>query len=412
MALNDLKLKHLKAENKRYLVFDSGGLYIQVYPSGKKAWIFRYQFEGRPRKLNLGQYPAVPLSEARQKAAEAAQTVHRGMDPGEIKKKEKAKAHSAPTFSAMLDEFWDRELKDKKSGKERRRLIEHDCLAAWKHTKVRSITRRDIVVLLDRIRDRAPVTANRVQGALARFFNFCAERGVIDDSPCTRIRRVKEQPRQRILSGDELKKFWLNLDKIDIWPVTRLALKFLLVTGQRPGEVVGATWDEIDGNLWIIPSARMKNREDHAVPLSDTALEILADARQFSYGQYVFPSSFNEGKKPIARASLGRAIIRHLNDDRQKNNRRNSKNLGIDKFTPHDLRRTVRSEMAALGVDDIVAEKVLSHKLQGIAAVYNRHDYLREKRQALEKWERHLRKLVGLPVKDGKVIHLDQAASL
>ncbi len=411
MALNDLKLKNLKPENSRYLVFDSGGLYIQVYPSSKKSWIFRYQFGGRPRKLNLGQYPAISLSEARQKAAEASQQVHKGIDPGELKKLEKAKAKASPTFPKMLQEFWERELQEKKSGPERKRLIIHDCLPAWKHTKVRSITRRDIVLLLDRVRDRAPVTANRVQGALARFFNFCAERGVIDDSPCTRIRRVKEQPRQRILTDDELKKFWSGLNEIDIWPVTRLALKFLLVTGQRPGEIVGATWDEIDGNVWTIPAERMKNREEHVVPLSELALDILEEASNLFNKLFIFPSSFNEGKKPVTRASLGRAIIRHLNDGRQKNNERNSKHLGIDKFTPHDLRRTVRSKLAELGIDDVVAERVLSHKLQGVAAVYNRYDYFKEKKMALERWERHLRILVGLPVKDTKVILINQAGT-
>lgn len=404
MALNDRQIKNLHHRERRYELSDGGGLYLVVLTTGIKTWVLRYRFDNRARRLYLGQYPAISLSEARQHAAEAKQKVLRGIDPGEIKKQEREKAKKAPTFSDMLEEFWSRELKEKISGPETKRLLERDCLPTWKHTKVKSITRRDIVILLDKVRDRAPITANRVHGALTRFFNFCAERGVIDDSPCTRIKKTKEKSRDRILTDDEIKILWANLDEIDIWHNTRLAIKFLLVTGQRPGEVVNMTWDEIINDVWTIPAERMKNKEPHSIPLTETALDILESAKGFQNSKFVFASSYDNGQKPISRPSMGRAILRHLKNGNQDRNKVNKKNLGIEKFTPHDLRRTVRSKLAELGVDDVVAERVLSHKLQGIAAVYNRYDYLSEKRQALEKWERHLRRLVGLEMDKGKVL--------
>lgn len=407
MALNDLQLKNLKPKSKRFVVLDSAGLYIQVYPSGVKSWLYRYNFEGRARKLNLGQYPAVPLSEARQKAAEAAQKVKKGIDPGEEKQLEKVKFKATPTFPELVDEFWSRELKDKKSGPQTHRLLNYDCVPAWKHKRVESITRRDIVILLDKIRDRSPVVANRVHGSLSRIFNFAAERGIIDDSPCTRIRKNKEKSRSRILSNHEIKELWESLEDPKQWDLsTRLALKFLLITGQRPGEVAGARWDEIQGEVWTIPAERMKNKEQHSVPLTSLAMDVLDATREYTDSEFIFPSS--KGKGHVARLSLSRAIRRRLGADQseKKGNYRRRQRLNMDPFTPHDLRRTVRSKLAELGVDDVVAERVLSHRLKGILAVYNRYDYMKEKRQALQKWERHLRFLVGLPVPEGRVIHL------
>ena len=291
------------------------------------------------------------------------------------------------------------------TAKERRRLVEKDALKPWGKKKVADITRRDAVLLLDRVRDRAPITANRLQGVLVRMFNFASERGIIEHSPLIGMRRPKEKARSRVLTDDEITKLWTALDlenkKFDIYRVTKLALKMILLTGQRPGEVTGMTWAEIDEEeqIWNIPAGRMKNSEAHRVPLCSMALDVIEQAKMFSADcDYVFRSS-HKPEKPVSRRAVAKAVNRHWLEMKIKK-----------AFTPHDLRRTLRTKLAELGVNDVVAERVLGHKLQGMAAVYNRHAYDVEKRQALQIWDQRLKEILGIAEPEPNVIAFEKQA--
>jgi integrase len=256
---------------------------------------------------------------------------------------------------------------------------------------VTDITRRDAVLLIDKVRQRAPVGASRLQSVVIRMFNFAAERGMIEFSPLVGLRRPKERPRSRVLTDDEIKALWagLNLENrdIDIYAPTKLALKLLLLTGQRPGEVSGTRWSEIEGGIWTIPAERAKNRQENRVPLGHMALEIIDAARMFSHPECEFVFASYKPGKPITRQAVTRAVDRHWRE------------MGLaEKFTPHDLRRTLRTRLAEIGVDDVVAERVLGHKLQGVMGIYNRHGYDTEKRQALMHWEMRLSEIIGKAV--------------
>lgn len=231
---------------------------------------------------------------------------------------------------------------------------------------------------------------NRVHGAMSRMFAFACERGILLDNPSTRIRKLKETSKNRILSDSEIKLLWEALSPdsgIDIYLVTKLILKMLLLTGQRPGEVSAMPWSELDlkAGVWEIPPERMKGGEFHRVPIAGMALEVINQAKTVSGDRpYVFCSSYKEDA-PVTRAAVSRSIIRHW------------KEIGFqESFTPHDLRRTVRTKLAELKIDDVVAERVLGHKLQGVLAVYNRYSYDAEKRAALEQWENKLRSIIGI----------------
>ena len=402
MGLTDLTVRKMVPQKRRYEVSDGKGLFIRVAPSGKKSWIFRYPFDGIYRRMTLGQYPGVSLAEAREKHGKAMMDIQRSIDPGEELQAIKAKRKAAPTFSDLLDEIWEVEMQHKKSGGATRKLLEKNAAPTWGKRKVADIKRRDIVILLDKINQRAPIVRNRVHGALSRLFNFAAERGVIEDSPCTRIKKVPENRRSRVLNDEEIKLVWAALDlenkKIDIYRVSKLALKMILLTGQRPGEVCGMTWDELsEEGFWNIPGERMKNGEPNRVPLCPMALDVIEQARAFSIEDcdFVFRSSYKP-KQAMTRHALTRAVARHWSD------------MGLtEKFTPHDLRRTLRTRLAELRVNDLVAEKVLGHKLQGMMAVYNQHSYDTEKRQALIKWEGKLQRITGLEQpEEAKVIPL------
>ena len=281
--------------------------------------------------------------------------------------------------------------------------MEKDILPAWGSRKAVTITRRDAVLLVDKVRERAPVTANRLQSVMVRMFNFAAERGILEHSPLAGMKKKREQARRRVLTNEEIKLLWtaLRLDNLtmDIYRVSKLALKMILLTGQRPGEVCGMIWDEIEGDTWNMPAKRMKGKEAHSVPLSSMALEVIAQARIYSgESQFVFRSSHKDNK-PMTSHALSKGILRHWSE------------IGFkEKFTPHDLRRTLRTRLAEIGVDDIVSERVLGHKLQGIMAVYNRHSYDTEKRLALEQWASRLRQILGIEEPEsGKVIYMRQA---
>ena len=417
MGLTDLQIQKLKPKKVRYEVTDGKGLSIRIKPTGDKAWFYRYRFDRRLRMMKLGDYPGITLAEARKRHAESMQKLQGGADPGVEAREARAKLKSRPSIEEALQEFWEVELRHKKSGGETLRLMNKDVIPFWGSRKVADIKRRHVVLLLDRIRERAPIGCNRVHGALTRFFNFAAERGIIDDSPCTRIRKVAEKGRSRVLMDEEIKTLWAALDTdneaVDMYAATKLALKIILLTGQRPGEVAGMRWDEIDGDFWNIPPERMKGKEAHRVPLTDMVKSIIEQAKPFAgNSQYVFTSprsplyGFKKPKKakpkdddaPMTAHCLSRAVNRHWLD----------MGFATDaRFTPHDLRRTLRTRLAELGVSDVVAERVLGHKLQGILGVYNRHSYDVEKRQALAMWERRLSAILGHPDTPSNVLQFE-----
>lgn len=405
MALSDLGIKKLSPKNERFEVSDGKGLSLRVMPTGTKTWVFRYMIDGKARRMTFGTYPTITLSEARELHARAMQEVERGFDPGAKQKEAKSIRKAAPTVADLLDEFWDMELMHKASGKEQKRLMIKDALPAWGTRKAMTITRRDAVLLVDNVRVRAPITANRLQGVLVRMFNFAAERGILEHSPLAGMRKKPEQARQRVLNDEEIKLLWAALDldnkAMDIFRVSKLALKMILLTGQRPGEICGMTWAELDAACcWNIPAERRKGKEAQSVPLTDMAMEIVEQARQYSgKSPFVFTSS-HKINEPLTSHALSKALLRHWEQ------------IGFkEQFTPHDLRRTLRTRLAEIGIDDVIAERVLGHKLQGIMAVYNRHGYDMEKRQALEKWARKLRQIVGIEEPEiGKIIELRRMA--
>lgn len=396
--LTDLSIRKLRPKESLYEVADVRGLFLRVNPSGEKSWCIRYLFDGAPKRMTIGRYPALSLAEAREKHSVALMEVQKGIDPAAKAREAKAARLAAPTFKDLLDEFVELELKGRPATADRKRMIEKDVLPVWKKRKVQSITRRDAVLLLDEVRKRAPVQANRLQGVMVRMFYFAAERGIIEHSPLAGMRRGKETARARVLTNDEIKALWgcLDLERtdIDIYRVTKLALRAILLAGQRPGEVARMRWDELAGEWWTIPKERSKNGEENRVPVLPMLAEIIETAKIYSSDSpFVFRSSHGENRS-VTVGALANALRRHRPE------------LGItgNPYTPHDLRRTVRTRLAEIGVADIVAERVLGHKLQGVLGIYNRHSYDVEKRQALASWERRLQGILGLSGPSNNVI--------
>ena len=400
--LTDVRVQSLKPKATRYEVWDPAapGFGVRVTPKGIKSFVYLYRFEGLARRMTIGRYPQLSLSNARLRyAAAKAALEDKGVDPGKTLVEGRAASRLAPTVIQLADEYIEKwALPRKRSWKEDRRLLTHDVIPVLGRKKAASVTRRDIRLLLDDIVERgAPITANRVLAVTRKMFRFAVSRDIVPNNPCEAIEApAKESSRERVLSEPELKTLWKNLDgdALSMSEPVRIALRMMLVTGQRKGEVVGARWDEVDlgAGWWTIPAEKAKNGLPHRVPLSPLALTLLRRAQELSGdSEYLFPSA--RGVKPIRDDAISKAV------------RRDDAILNIVHFTPHDLRRTAASHMASAGVSRLVISKILNHVDRGVTAVYDRHSYDSDKRAALNAWSRQLESITS-GKKASKVVNI------
>jgi integrase len=257
-------------------------------------------------------------------------------------------------------------------------------LPRWRGRIIDSITKRDVLDVLDRVVAAGkPVAANRTFAVVRKLFNWCVARDIVAASPCIAVKRpAKEQTRDRVLSDDELRHVWRAADQVGA-PLGSL-VKLLILTGQRRDEVARMSWLELDleNKLLRLPRERVKNNRAHDVPLSPQALSVIEALPRFVESPHVLTTN---GNVPTRNYNWGMRRLR-------------SKLPPMPPWTLHDLRRTCASGMARLGIALPVIEKVLNHasgSFAGIVGVYQRHDFAEEKRKALEAWGRHISGLVG-----------------
>lgn len=261
-----------------------------------------------------------------------------------------------------------------------------------------------MIKLLDEIVERgAPIQANRTLALLRKMFNFAVQRDILGSTPVTLVKApARERQRERVLSHDEIHAFWIGLDAADMTEQVCIVLRLMLTTAQRKSEVAGARRNEfnLDQNIWTIPAERAKNGKSHRVPLSPLAADLVgkaitqakykAEARAKRQGnlfepvdpEWLFPSRYGYDH-PLAPGSISHAASKAL------------PKMGLENFTPHDLRRTAASGMGSLGVNRLVIAKVLNHIETGVTAIYDRHGYDQEKRHALEVWAAQLEQIMS-----------------
>ena len=357
---------------------DKKGFGVRVTSAGTISYIVNYRTKsGRQRRMKIGRHGNLTAELARKRAGQILDQVDSGRDPlGEQKRK-----RHQPTFRYLAEEYLKRyAYKKKDGGAGDLRMIGKDLLPVWGSRKSEDINREDVSRLLAGIQDRgSPIAANRTLALIRKMFNFAYSQSIVMGGNPTRgvDRPGKEHKRDRVLADHEIKTFWERLPRTDASPHVQLALRLILVTAQRPGEVLGAAWKEIDFKTgwWTIPAERSKNGLAHRVPLTALAHSLLSELNTKT--RFLFPSPRNESE-PIEVNALGHAV------------RRNLAAIGIEKFTPHDLRRTAATHIVSAGVSRLVLSKVLNHVERGITAVYDRHGYDQEKVSALTIWNDQL----------------------
>jgi integrase len=373
------------------------GLYLVVHVGGAKGWAVRYRHHGRTRKLTLGRWPAIDLATARKLGTKALRSAAEGRDPAT----EKAKA-KADTVAAVAADFVRLHClrKNRPSTAEGTKLaLDVFVLSRFGNRLLKDITRRDVLALLDGIVDRGtPVMANRVLAAFRKMCNWAVDRDIVEVSPCAGVKRPSpETSRDRVLSDDELGRIWHAADRLG-GPFGNL-VKLLALTGQRRDEVAAMEWAELDlpAALWVLPAKRVKNNQPHQVALSSPALAVLEGIPRIG-DRFVLTTN---GTAPSSGYSKGKRALDALLP-------------GMPRWTLHDLRRTMASTGAKLGIALPVIERILNHisgSFGGVAGVYQRHAFLDEQRAALERWGTFVSDLVALePPKPRKVVKLSPRA--
>lgn len=378
------------------------GLYLVVQPSGSMSWAVRYRHGGRPRKMTIGPFvlgedATFPLGLAREAAREALRIVADGRDPAaERAEREARRPAEMDLVPAVLDDFIKRHVKRENRESTQRNVvafIDNYIRPKWKTRDIKTITKRDVVDLLDDIADGgAPESAARVRAILSKLFNWCIDRDIVSASPVPRGSTARQgASRERVLTEEEIRLLWLGCDKAG-WPFGPL-VKLLLLTAQRRNEVAHAEHREftLTGNdqHWVIPAERSKNGQEHAVPLSALVLEIIEGLPKVGE-KYLLSTT---GETPVSGFSRAKKIIDAemlaLAKKEAVDRGEDPDEVKLAPWTLHDLRRTAASGMARLGFPVHVVEAVLNHKsgtIKGVAAVYNRYDYADEKRRALAAW--------------------------
>jgi integrase len=400
--LTQKSIDNLKPGPARREVSDGRGLFFVLQPSGAGSWALRYRFNGRPRKLTLGPWPALSLKNAREKANEALVAIANDRDPGA----EKVEARRAvrvrddhdlveTVVASFLATYAKRNLKPRTAA-EVKRILEKEIVHAWGRRRLSEIRPSEINDKLDEIVDRgAPYAANRTLTWFKKLCAWAVERELIAASPCTKIKQPlkTEQSRDRVLTDDELKEVWKAAETVG-WPYGHIA-RLLILTGARRAEVTGLEWREIDleAAIWTLPATRAKNKRQYVIPLSPASVEILKNAPRIAASEFVFTFS---GDKPL----VGYALIKDRIDELLPEN--------VEPWRLHDLRRTFASGLARLGTPIHVVEKLLNHvtgALGGVAGIYNRHSYADEQRAAADTWGRYVETLVsGAPA--GNVVQI------
>jgi integrase len=430
-TLTDRALKALKPApaGKRYDVMDAvvPGFGVRVTDKRKRTFVLvaRYPGANNPTRRALGEYGALTLEKAREKARRWIELIQRETDPKNVEEQERQAAarNRENSFEVVAETFITRHVSKLRSGAEVARAIRRefggicpddeyfpgkrkgDLTGPWAGRPITSITQHDVIAIIDAVVDRdAPYQAHNLLSYIRRFFNWVLGRPVygLQSSPCDRIRPTDaigpKKKRKRILNEYELRAFWKCTHDMG-YPYGPL-FQLFLVTGQRESMVCEGDWSEIELEkaVWSLSAERMKSNDPFVVPLSSLAISIINGLPRFEAGQFLFSSTL--GKSPIRgnalskpKRRLDKAMLAELKLIHAEQGK-DPKTTTLPKWVFHDLRRTMRTGLSALPIPHHVREFVIGHVRPEMEETYDLFAYLEERRDALERWAARVRDIV------------------
>lgn len=392
------KVESLKSEEKSKEYFEDdrkhgeGSFGIRVSPKGLKTWFAMYTFGDKVKRFTIGNFPDLSLSKARTKMTAIMTEVNNGIDP----QQDKTDYRSAPTMTDLWEEYQDA-LRRKKKAKAASNMKEENrkwfveikpVLGAF---KVKDIRRQHLKKLLDDIAGgtaanrfkKSPTVANRTFSLLQVVFKVALDLGWIDNHPMFKMAKPggSEQPRKRVLLDEEIKILWpmfsQSSNQGDLF-------KLQLLTAARSGELMQIKWDDIKDDVLVL--RRTKAGNSFLIPLSPQAIKILSARPKLS--EWIFPSNSAIGHTICVKSTRNRIQSKCVKEG-----------LEIDEWTNHDLRRTARTIMSRLQIKNHIRERVMNHSQGGVAGVYDLHDYLDEKKDALQKLGQEIDYIVGVAIR-------------
>jgi integrase len=388
--LSEIYIRNLKPRDRAFCTWDTHqrGLCVLTQPSGHKSWKCVYHFNGRPRWYHLGAVAAIGLADARKLASKVMFEVASGRDPLAERQAERGKG----TFAELATRYLEQHAKKtNRSWPQAAALVERNLLPHWGALQAADISRADVRAMMARI--QAPITANQSLAAASAIFSWAMREDLLKVNPCAKVERNATVSRERVLSDTEVPLFWSALDHAD---PRAAALKFLLLVGQRPGEVAHMRHEHIVDGWWTMPGEPVpslgwggtKNGVSHRVWLPQAARELLGDDGMRT--GFVFSTS------------RGRAAVNGLAELM----RQLCKTLGVERATPHDLRRTHGTAITRLGFGRDAMNRVQNHKEGGVTDIYDRHQYETENKRVMEAVAAHFMALAE--GRGGNVVRMGQ----
>lgn len=409
--LNDRAIKAARAKKREYLLADGENLYLRVRPDGVKTWFYIYRLGGKRPKHGLGIYPDVGLQDVRKKAAECRVLVAKSIHPAdeairsENENLEKQQQLSARfTVRSFFYEWQKRELsiRRKDKGAVVEVTFERNVFPQFADYPLDTISRKDIHGLMDKIVERGALrTANVVRAELRQMFSFALDREVVQNDPTARIKKVPggDKKGERYLQETEVKELFIKLPESGLTERLQTAVRLLLATGVRVGELSRAQWKHVDlvNGLWKIPSENVKTKVEHLVHLSPFAVDCFKSLPRFEGNPYVLTG--REGFTHLNVQTICKAVR-----DRQRTKQLSGKTtnttgliLTNGEWTPHDCRRTSASLLQGLGFRGEVIKGCLNQKPgDRITETYQRHELMEERKDAFTKLGELLSKIAAL----------------
>ena len=384
MSISEFEAKKAKPAAKPYKIFDGGGLYLHVQPTGSKLWKQKYRFNKKEKVLSFGKYPTISIAQARKLRDEAKEKIAQGTDPSVEKRLAKITAETASrqTFGLIAEEYLQNLEANgaAQSTLKKTSWLLQDLASSLSKRPIKEISAAEILHILKKVEETGRrETAKRLRGTIGSVFRLAIVTLRAETDPTTALQGAllapKVKGRSAITSEAKLGALLRAIDDYDGWPIISHALNFLMLTCVRPGEVRGALKAEFDlkNAKWEIPAERMKMRQPHAVPLSNQATEILHQAFELpDNSRYVFPS-LRSSDRPLSDNSFNAALRR----------------MGYTKeeVTAHGFRVSASSILNNRGVDGDVVEAILAHQDKNtIRRTYNRATYWEQRQEVMQQW--------------------------
>ncbi|KGK58897.1 MULTISPECIES: integrase arm-type DNA-binding domain-containing protein [Xanthomonas] len=384
--LTDAKIRTAKAGPKSVKLADSGGLYLEVRPTGSKLWRYRYRIGGKENVFAMGEYPEMSLAAARTEHDKARALVKQALHPAHSRQAERLsnQAANANTFEAIANEWI-----SNKSGSWTpyyRRQVENfltaDVFPHIGRLPIRAVTAAHLLALIKRIEQRGAATvALLVRQWSSAIFRYAVSTLRADIDPAAALRGAIHRPKvehHRPLSREQISQFGTALENYGGYRTTVIALRLMLLTFVRTVELRNARWQEfsLDQAMWRIPAERMKMREPHIVPLSKQAIELLRELQTYTGGRGLLFPNYRKPKESMTATTLNRAL-----------ERMGFNGKGSIGFSAHGFRATASTFLNEMGFRADVIERQLAHAERNkVRASYNQAEYLQERVAMMQAW--------------------------